>query len=268
MADLNHSVSNPFPLASFPSDIGIFNFSLPTLVTLVHFSAVKYRGGDDTIVGRAVDREVDQARATRGVEFIIENYDDFVSNDVHSIDGDTSDVELNDVEDDSSTVSNGDQSSDDDEDADNIYNDDLVERDAIVGDRLVSINSITSDEIRAMEFDTVDEVYEFYYRYGKCKGFAIRKIDVRTRGSEDRAHIDGLQSHGIRTCHIMEYMVAQKDKYPKTVVTDGDGAMREVIKQVFPDATYRLCAWHLNKNEGEKLKKSEFLEDICNASRL
>lgn len=64
------------------------------------------------------------------------------------------------------------------------------------------------------------------------------------------------------------FLECMEDKYPKTVVTDGDGAMREVIKQVFPDTTYRLCVWHLNKNGGEKVKKSEFLEDICNASRL
>jgi hypothetical protein len=29
----------------------------------------------------------------------------------------------------------------------------------------------------------------------------------------DKAQIDGLQSHGIRTCHIMGYMVAQKGGY-------------------------------------------------------
>lgn len=29
----------------------------------------------------------------------------------------------------------------------------------------------------------------------------------------DKAHIDGLQSHGIRTCHIMGYMVARKGRY-------------------------------------------------------
>jgi hypothetical protein len=29
----------------------------------------------------------------------------------------------------------------------------------------------------------------------------------------DKAQINGLQSHGIRTCHIMGYMVAQKGGY-------------------------------------------------------
>ncbi|KAI5421453.1 hypothetical protein KIW84_045040 [Lathyrus oleraceus] len=116
-----------------------------------------------------------------------------------------------------------------------------------------------------MEFRTVSEYYNFYYSYGKYKGFAIRKGDVRRRGPEgseivvmrqyvynnhglrdnkhlvrvdrkrdhrcltrtrcaprlyvhykdkkDRAQIDGLQSQGIITCHIMGYMVAQKGGY-------------------------------------------------------
>ncbi|CAJ2633247.1 protein FAR1-RELATED SEQUENCE 5-like [Trifolium pratense] len=340
---------------------------------------------------------------------------------------------------------------------------------------------MTSDEIRALEFGTVDEACEFYYRYGKSKGFAIRKSEIRRRGPEgskkivmrqfvcnkhglrakkylckidrkrehrrltrtncaarlhvhykpkkdryvvsifeeghnheltpsryvhlhptyrqisetDRAQIDGLQSRGIRTCHIMGYMVAQKGgyssvgftkkdlynyfdkkmrdiikdgdvaaslnylnvktstdpmlyaeyavnnndgrmksifwadgssrsdyfcfgdvlafdttyqknkynyplvifsgcnhhsqivifgaaivsdettetykwvlkcflecmekKHPKAVVTDGDEAMREAIKHVFPNATHQLCSWHLNKNASDNVKNSEFL---------
>ncbi|CAI8598004.1 unnamed protein product [Vicia faba] len=110
----------------------------------------------------------------------MKNYDNFNSNDVRCCDSDTSDVELNDVKDDSYSVSSGYQSSNDGDSADNTYNDDLVKVDVVVGDRLVNINSINADEIRAMEFGIVDEAYEFYYRYDKCKGFSIRKSDVRT----------------------------------------------------------------------------------------
>ncbi|KAI5385821.1 hypothetical protein KIW84_072433 [Lathyrus oleraceus] len=118
---------------------------------------------------------------TELLRFTLENYDNFDSNDIHSTDGDTSDVELNDADNDKYLVSSGYQCPDDGDDVDNINNDDLVEVDTVIGDRLLSINSITSDEIRAIEFGTVDEAYEFYYRYGKCKGFAIRKNDVRSR---------------------------------------------------------------------------------------
>jgi len=35
-----------------------------------------------------------------------------------------------------------------------------------------------------LEFGIVDEAYSFYYRYGKCKGFFIRKGDVRSNISK------------------------------------------------------------------------------------
>lgn len=38
----------------------------------------------------------------------------------------------------------------------------------------------------------------------------------------DRAQIDSLQSHGIRTCHIKGYMVAQKGGYNDVVFTKKD----------------------------------------------
>lgn len=56
------------------------------------------------------------------------------------------------------------------------------------------------------------------------------------------------------------FLKCMEMKHPKAVVTDGDGAMREAIKHVFPDSTHRLCAWHLNKNAGDNVKNSsEFL---------
>jgi zinc finger SWIM domain-containing protein 3 len=52
------------------------------------------------------------------------------------------------------------------------------------------------------------------------------------------------------------FLKCMEMKHPKAVVTDGDGAMREAIKHVFPDSTHRLCAWHLNKNAGDNVKNS------------
>ncbi|XP_058721827.1 protein FAR1-RELATED SEQUENCE 5-like [Vicia villosa] len=312
----------------------------------------------------------------------MENTDHYDSNDYRCCDSGTSDSESDNGQDVSNSVSCAYQgSSDGDGDGDGgSHNGDFVEFDAVVGDRTVKIDALTTDEIRAMEFGTVDEANVFYFKYAKCKGFSIRKSDVRRRSTEggqtikdsyvvscfeeahnheltpsrfihlhpiyrditeaDRAQIDGLQSHGIRTCHIMGYMVAQKggynrvgftkkdlynyfdskmratikygdvaaainylnvksstdpmlygcnhhsqtvifgaalvsdettetykwllecflecmeNKYPEAVVTDGDGAMRESIKQVFLDATHRLCAWHLKKNAFENVAKT------------
>ncbi|CAN0875556.1 hypothetical protein LINGRAHAP2_LOCUS10901 [Linum grandiflorum] len=36
-------------------------------------------------------------------------------------------------------------------------------------------------------------------------------------------------------------------KKPKAVVTDGDMVMLNAIKEVFPEAVNRQCAWHIQK---------------------
>ncbi|KEH22404.1 hypothetical protein MTR_7g446480 [Medicago truncatula] len=111
--------------------------------------------------------------------------------------------------------------------------------DAVVGEEMVKINSLTSEGIREIEFVSVDEDYDFYFKYAKLrvhygpkKGRYVVSIfeeghnheltpssvvhlhPVSRKISEaDKAQIDGLQSHGIRTCHVMGYMVAQKGGY-------------------------------------------------------
>ncbi|CAN1177156.1 Protein FAR1-RELATED SEQUENCE 5 [Linum perenne] len=42
-----------------------------------------------------------------------------------------------------------------------------------------------------------------------------------------------------------------------SVITDGDKSMKNAIMRVFPDATRRLCLWHLQKNVTEHVKKSD-----------
>lgn len=64
----------------------------------------------------------------------------------------------------------------------------------------------------------------------------------------DSAQLDALQSHGIRTCHIMGYMVAQKGGYAdvgftkKDLYNYFDKKMRDVIK----DGDVAAALKHLN----------------------
>ncbi|KAL4275902.1 hypothetical protein AHAS_Ahas20G0153600 [Arachis hypogaea] len=51
-------------------------------------------------------------------------------------------------------------------------------------------------------------------------------------------------------------------KSPKVVITDGDLAMRDAIKNVLPDVTHRLCGWHLQRNACENIKNPNFLHDF------
>ncbi|KAJ1401715.1 Zinc finger, PMZ-type [Sesbania bispinosa] len=124
----------------------------------------------------------------------------------------------------------------------------------------------------------------------------------RGLSAADKAQVNSLHLYGVRTCHIMRLIMGQKGghsdlgfckkdlynhidkenrakiedgdafaalcylqaKYdiPKAVVTNGDGAMREAIRSVFPDSIHRLCSWHLHQNACENVKNPKFLEDF------
>ncbi|CAN0893298.1 hypothetical protein LINGRAPRIM_LOCUS2670 [Linum grandiflorum] len=53
-------------------------------------------------------------------------------------------------------------------------------------------------------------------------------------------------------------MEAMDGKAPKSIITDGDTAMKNAIIDVFPDTNQRLCLWHLKQNVGNHVKSSKF----------
>ncbi|XP_045822127.1 protein FAR1-RELATED SEQUENCE 5-like [Trifolium pratense] len=259
---------------------------------------------------------------------------DVDSNEVSSTDSHTSDDENS-----SYSASSGHDRSDDGDDH---------------GERAVRINSMTADEIRGMDFGSVDEAYEFYYQYGKCKGFSVRKSDDKKKigpdGSKiitnklfvcsrqglrdkrhisrldrkrehrrltrtkctarfrvtykadkgrfvvsvfeethnheltsarfvhlhpvyrkiseaDRAQVDGMQSRGIRTCHIMGYMVAQKGGYggvgftKKDLYNYFDKKMRDIVK----DGDVAASLHYLNaKSATDPMLYAEYAADTSN----
>ncbi|KAF1893291.1 hypothetical protein Lal_00001747 [Lupinus albus] len=58
------------------------------------------------------------------------------------------------------------------------------------------------------------------------------------------------------------FLEAMNGKHPKCVITDGDFAMKNAIKRVFPAAHHRLCAWHICNNAGKNIKKNNFHKDF------
>ncbi|XP_025647266.1 protein FAR1-RELATED SEQUENCE 5-like [Arachis hypogaea] len=58
------------------------------------------------------------------------------------------------------------------------------------------------------------------------------------------------------------FVEAMGGKSPKAVITDRDLAMRNAIKNILPDATHRLCGWHLQRNACENIKNPNFLRDF------
>lgn len=55
------------------------------------------------------------------------------------------------------------------------------------------------------------------------------------------------------------FMEAMDGKSPTSVITDGDLAMRNVIKKVFPRSHHRLCAWHLIRNATSNVGNVRFI---------
>ncbi|KAJ1387045.1 MULE transposase domain, partial [Sesbania bispinosa] len=58
---------------------------------------------------------------------------------------------------------------------------------------------------------------------------------------------------------VLEQLLhAMKGKMHISVITDGDHAMRNAIRRVFPRAHHRLCAWHLIRNATTNVKNPQF----------
>ncbi|KAH7557285.1 hypothetical protein JRO89_XS11G0103600 [Xanthoceras sorbifolium] len=53
-------------------------------------------------------------------------------------------------------------------------------------------------------------------------------------------------------------IIAMHGKCPKSVVTDGDHAMRKAIKSEMAGSVHRLCSWHLQRNAQTNLGNSDF----------
>nr|KYP70173.1 Protein FAR1-RELATED SEQUENCE 7 [Cajanus cajan] len=103
----------------------------------------------------------------------------------------------------------------------------------------------------------------------RSKRFKIKDGDVvvalsylQGKADNDPLFFQGDESIEAYRWVLESFLNAMSNKQPKAVVTDGDGAMREAIKQVFPEATHRLCSWHLQKNVCQNVKNNNFWKDF------
>ncbi|KAJ1410225.1 MULE transposase domain [Sesbania bispinosa] len=55
---------------------------------------------------------------------------------------------------------------------------------------------------------------------------------------------------------------AIKGKHPSDIITDGDVAMKNAIKRVFPFEHHRLCGWHLLRNETSNVHIPKFTAEF------
>jgi len=61
---------------------------------------------------------------------------------------------------------------------------------------------------------------------------------------------------------LQQFLEAMSGKCPKTVITNGDLAIRNAISSIFPEAHHRLCAWHLLRNATSNIGKPYFTKQL------
>ncbi|KAL6144385.1 hypothetical protein ACLB2K_055078 [Fragaria x ananassa] len=61
---------------------------------------------------------------------------------------------------------------------------------------------------------------------------------------------------------IEKFLASMKNNPPKSVVTDGDEAMRKVLSNLMPGARPRLCAWHIGRNVCQNVKNEEVQKKV------
>ncbi|KAL4285754.1 protein FAR1-RELATED SEQUENCE 5-like [Arachis ipaensis] len=61
---------------------------------------------------------------------------------------------------------------------------------------------------------------------------------------------------------LKNFLDVMLGKSPTVVVTDGDEGMKEGIANAFPNATHRLCGWHLQKNATSNIKDPTFCAEF------
>lgn len=55
---------------------------------------------------------------------------------------------------------------------------------------------------------------------------------------------------------------AMFNRHPKVAVTDGDLAMKEAIRVVWPNTTHRQCAWHIHQNALKNIRNLDFADEF------
>ena len=59
---------------------------------------------------------------------------------------------------------------------------------------------------------------------------------------------------------LSTFLHAMDNKMPISVITDGDKAMAAAIEIIFPQATHRLCRWHLTRNAFTNINSENFVQ--------
>ncbi|RYR51579.1 hypothetical protein Ahy_A06g026579 isoform F [Arachis hypogaea] len=87
----------------------------------------------------------------------------------------------------------------------------------------------------------------------------ISQLDYRLFG--DVIAFDATYKKNKYSCPLVIFsglMFAMKGKTPTSIITDGAMAIRNAVRDVFPEVRHRLCAWHLIRNATSNVGNPSF----------
>jgi hypothetical protein len=119
------------------------------------------------------------------------------------------------------------------------------------------------DGISQMDYQVYGDVLAFDATYGKnkyhCPLVVFSGVNNHNNNVIFAGAIVANEKEETYVWVLEQFLEAMLGKSPVSVITDGDLAMKNAIKRVFPNAYHRLCAWHLIRNATSNIGDSEFV---------
>ncbi|XP_057734541.1 protein FAR1-RELATED SEQUENCE 5-like [Arachis stenosperma] len=124
-------------------------------------------------------------------------------------------------------------------------------------------NLFWCDGTSRYDYSVFSDVMGFDETYGhnkyKCPLVIFSGVDHHMRTVVFGCAILSNESEASYMWLLRSFLEAMKEKQPKSVITDGDLAMKSAVSTVFSGAHHRLCSWHLLRNATVRVGRPGFL---------
>lgn len=122
------------------------------------------------------------------------------------------------------------------------------------------------DGVSRRDYTVFGDVLAFDATYKKnkymCPVVVFSGVNHHNQSIVFATAIVGNETEETYTWLLQQFLEAMGGRIPVSVITDGDIAMRNAIKNVFPSAHHRLCAWHLLRNATSNVKNPKFVSRL------
>ncbi|KAF7114848.1 hypothetical protein RHSIM_RhsimUnG0075000 [Rhododendron simsii] len=96
-----------------------------------------------------------------------------------------------------------------------------------------------------------------------------RKEEIRNGDAEGAlGYLSAQETEDTYNWVLSTFVEAMDGKRPMSVVTNGDLAMQNAIRNIFPDARHRLCSWHLERHAAKNVHIPEFIYDFTTLMQM